>query len=59
MFRDMNDYMIRGNGAIKKVIILKWEMNTASAMVSCNLKVYEYLGNRPDGKKYIQKRKEV
>lgn len=55
MFRDMRDYMNRGNGAIKKVLILKWEMNTASAAVSCELKVYEYAGNRPDGKKYIKR----
>jgi len=59
MFRDMSDYMDRGNGAIKKVLMLKWDMNTTSAMVSCNLKVYEYAGNRPDGKKFIRRQKEV
>ena len=59
MFRDMRDYMTRGNGAIKKVLILKWDMNTVSAAVSCELKVYEYAGNRPDGKKYILRQTEV
>ncbi|PUU74221.1 hypothetical protein B9Z19DRAFT_1033548 [Tuber borchii] len=53
MFKDMRDYMDLGNGAISKVLILKWDMETASAAVSCGLKVYEYATNRPDKKKYI------
>ncbi|RPB00003.1 hypothetical protein L873DRAFT_1805781 [Choiromyces venosus 120613-1] len=58
MFRDMRDYMECGNGTTKMVLILKWEMDKPTAAVSCELKVYEYVRNRPDGVMFIMKQRE-
>ncbi|KAG0125120.1 hypothetical protein HOY82DRAFT_164843 [Tuber indicum] len=59
MFRDMRDYMNRGNGTVRTVIVLKWHIEGSEAVVSCNLKVYEYARNRPDKKAYIKTQEEV
>ncbi|CUS11542.1 unnamed protein product [Tuber aestivum] len=58
MLEDMRDYMTRGQGTVKKVLILKWSLDTVAAVVSCELEVYEHVGDQPDGIKFAMRQKE-